>query len=203
MRRMASVGGVSCVRTALYAFTLAVDHSFMSTFLLHVSSRGGGGGGAGAGAGLSDAAGLLAGGASDARRHDVNVAARTSARPRTQAVREHKPCGTIMTLHSAHTRTTGAEAVSATPRFARASRPKSLRTRSYHASSGRAPHSTQAWSFSDARHARKPAASGPTGCRSVVVPLSMISRIFPATMAGEVGVSSDASNMWPKRRTWG
>src|SRR6476646_4339618 len=100
MRRIASVGGVSCVRTALYAFTLAVDHSLMSTFLLQVSSRGGGGGGAGAGAGLSAAAaGVLAGGASAPRPHDVSVAARTNARPRKGRVFARDWWWTIVTLH--------------------------------------------------------------------------------------------------------
>ena len=70
----------------------ACDQSFMSTFPLQVSSRGGGGGGAGgAGAGaaaaVSAAARLLAGGVSAPRPHDSSVAARTSTRPKTGRAR--------------------------------------------------------------------------------------------------------------------
>ncbi|HVH54643.1 MAG TPA: hypothetical protein VM791_00210 [Vicinamibacterales bacterium] len=62
----------------------------MSTFPLQVSSRGGVGGGAGgAGTGAAElaAGGLLAGGVSELRLHDGNVAATTSARPRKRTVR--------------------------------------------------------------------------------------------------------------------
>ena len=68
----------------------ADDQSFMSTFPLQVSSRGGAGGeggGAGAGAAMSAAGRLLAGGVSAPRPHDATIAARTSARPRTGRVR--------------------------------------------------------------------------------------------------------------------
>src|SRR5262249_36137956 len=69
----------------------------------------------------------------------------------------------------------------------RALRPKSRSTRSYQASSSSAFHSIHSSSVMLLRQARKPSASGPTGCRSGTAGFWTISRIFSATTVGGVG----------------
>ena len=82
-------------------------------------------------------------------------------------------------------------------------RPTAPRTCVTHSASVIAPDATHCSSVSDARHRRNPAASGPTGWRSVQVPLSTMSRIVSPTTKGDTGFSSDARNNSRIRRLCG